>query len=217
MAERIKQSIFPMHGESAFSVLLTTYHSTPAQNDVVGWVLLCCTRDVFNAAELPVVAHPKSSVIWRRTLHCTTQKENPLCNTIVLVKHTLVILGAFNIAVEVGATSITYHCTEKNCTRESTYHCTAKTVFGRAPTIVLAKLYLGEQLPLYWGNCTRESTYHCTGETVLGRAPTTVLGKLYLGEHLPLYWGNCTWESTYHCTGETVLGRAPTTVLGKLY
>ena len=196
----------------------------------MGWALSCCTRDVFNTDELPTQSQPKSSVIRRRTLHSTTGKESPLCNTIVIVKATLGTISAY-IAVEVG--EYPYHIPLywgklhtrehlplywEDCTlgrapivvlgrlysRESTYRCTGKTVLGRAPTTVLGNLYLGEHLPLYLGNCTQVSAYHCTGKSVLGREPAIVLGNMYLGKYLPLYW-------------ETVLGRAPTTVLGKLY
>ena len=203
---------------TALSVLFTSHHSTSAQNDVVGWALSCCTRDVFNTDELPTQSQPKSSVIRRRTLHSTTGKDSPLCNTIVIVKATLGTISAY-IAVEVGEYPYHIPLYWENCTRESTYHCTGKTVLsgehlsyrctgktvlGRAPTTVLGNLYLGEHLPLYLGNCTQVSAYHCTGKSVLGREPAIVLGNMYLGKYLPLYW-------------ETVLGRAPTTVLGKLY
>ena len=167
MAERIKMLIYPPHG--VVRVLFTPHHSTSAQNDVVGWVLSCCTRDVFNTDELPTQSQPKSSVIRRRNLHCTTRKDSPLRNTIVIVKATLGEISAYNIVVEGGSTCITYHCTWENCTRESTYRCTGKNVLS------------GDHLSLYWENCTWERTYHCIWKSVLGRAPTTVLGKLYSG------------------------------------
>ena len=145
---------------TALSVLFTPHHSTSAQNDVVGWVLSCCTRDVFNTDELPTQSQPKSSVIRRRTLHCTTGKDSPLCNTIVIVKATLGTISAYNIIVEVG--EYLYHIplySGKLHTREHLPLYWEDCTLGRAPIVVLGKLYLGERLPLYWEICTWESTY----------------------------------------------------------
>ena len=191
----------------ALSVLFTSHHSTSAQNDVVGWALSCCTRDVFNTDELPTQSQPKSSVIRRRTLHSTTGKDSPLCNTIVIVKATLGTISAYNIVVEVG--EYPYHIPlywGKLHTREHLPLYWEDCTLGRARIVVLGKLYLGERLPLYWEICTWESTYHCTWEIVLRLARTIVLGNLYLGENQPLYWEICTWENTYHCIGKLYSG-----------
>ena len=108
---------------TALSVLSTTHHSTPAQNDIVGWVLSCCTRDVFNTDEL------------ESTYRCTGKT--------VLGRAPTTVLGNLYLGEHLPL----YW---GNCTQVSAYHCTGKSVLGREPAIVLGNMYLGKHLPLYW-------------------------------------------------------------------